>query len=97
MVRLNTENQLSLELGSASKIWVGGWVVVVESEFSDRFGNSLRQALAKQNNFDFIYTFIWGQSPARRRRNHNMVEKGAHTVPTLRNRIVIFFAILSLK
>jgi hypothetical protein len=37
--------------GSASKVCVGGWVVVVvESEFSDRFGNSLRLALAKLNN-----------------------------------------------
>jgi hypothetical protein len=38
--------------GSASKVCVGGWwwwVVVVESEFSDRFGYSLRLALAKPN------------------------------------------------
>jgi hypothetical protein len=34
--------------------WVGGWwvVVVVESEFSDRFGYSLRLALAKPNKKD---------------------------------------------
>jgi hypothetical protein len=50
MVRLNTENQLSMMPGSASKVWVGGWWVVVESEFSDRFGYSLRIALAKPNN-----------------------------------------------
>ena len=30
-------------------VWVGGWWVVVESEFSDRFGYSLRLALAKPN------------------------------------------------
>ena len=55
MVRLNTENQLSMIPGSASKVcvggWVGGWWVVVESEFSDRFGYSFRLALAKPNNF----------------------------------------------
>ena len=35
--------------GKASKVCVGGWVVV-DSEFSDRFGYSLRLALAKPNN-----------------------------------------------
>ena len=34
---------------------------------------------------------MYGDNPqARRRRNHNMVEKGVHAVPTLRNRVVIF-------
>ena len=47
MVRLNTENQLSMIPGSASKVCVGE--VVVESKFSDRFGYSLRLALAKPN------------------------------------------------
>ena len=51
MVRLNTENQLSMMPGIDSKVCVGGWVVV-ESEFSDRFGYSLRLALAKPNKIE---------------------------------------------
>jgi hypothetical protein len=49
MVRLHTENQLPMMPGSASKVCVGGGGWVVESEFSDRFGYSLRLALAKPN------------------------------------------------
>ena len=59
MVRLNTETQLFMMPGSASSLcgwWVAGvgwwwwvWVMVVESKFSDRFGYSLRLALAKPN------------------------------------------------
>ena len=38
---------------------------------------------------------MYGDYPqARRRRNHNMVEKGVHAVPTLRNRVVIFYFIV---
>ena len=35
--------------------------------------------------------YLYGDDPpARRRRNHCMVEEGVHVVPTLRNRVVIF-------
>ena len=38
-----------------------------------------------------IWFHLYGDNPqVRRRRNHNMVEKGVHAGPTLRNRIVIF-------
>ena len=38
-LRLHTENQLGIMLGSALTVCVGGgWVGGVESEFSDRFG-----------------------------------------------------------
>ena len=38
----------------------------------------------------FVIKNIGDDPQACRRRNHNMVEKGVHIVPTLRNRVVIF-------
>ena len=50
MVRLHTENHLPRLSGSASKVCVGGWVVVVvESEFKDRLWLSFSLALDKPN------------------------------------------------
>ena len=50
--RLHTENQLHSLPGSALKVCVGdGWVVVVESEFSDRLWLSFSLALSKPNNY----------------------------------------------
>ena len=38
-----------------------------------------------------IFDLYGDDLPARRRRNHCMVEEGFHVVPTLRNRVVIFY------
>ena len=38
-----------------------------------------------------LLLFIGDNPSARRRRNHCMVEEGVHVVPTLRNRVVIFY------
>ena len=40
--------------------------------------------------FTFFLYLYSDDPPARRRRNHCMVEEGVHVVPTLRNRVVIF-------
>ena len=50
-VRLHTKNWLCNLPGSALKVpVVGGWVVVVESKFSDQLWLSFSLALAKPNN-----------------------------------------------
>ena len=40
-----------------------------------------------------LLLFIADNPSACRRRNHCMVEEGVHVVPTLRNRVVIFFVL----
>ena len=50
IVRLHTENGICNLPGSALKVpVVGGWVVVVESEYSDRLWLVFSLALAKPN------------------------------------------------